>query len=127
MNDSYESYRSVDLESRASAASPYQLVLVLFDGLLDELERVRGHIQARRFEQKGRALEKCLSILDALNGALDHEQGGELVAGLARLYEYCTARLCHASVTLSTEDLDEVVFLLSELRQGWEGVHAARG
>lgn len=127
MNDSYDSYRSVDLESRASAASPYQLVLVLFDGLLDELDRTRGHLQARRFEQKGRSLEKCLSILDALTSALDHEQGGELVAGLARLYEYCSARLCEVSVTLSTEGLDEVLYLLRELRQGWEGVHAARG
>ena len=35
--ESYEGYRSVDLESRAASASPYELVLVLFDGLLDEL------------------------------------------------------------------------------------------
>ena len=48
LNESYDSYRTVDLEARAAAASPYELVLVLFDGLLDELARARGHIEAKR-------------------------------------------------------------------------------
>src|SRR5690606_32033495 len=124
--DSYESYRSVDLEARAAAASPYELVLVLFDGLLDELARARGHIEARRFEQKGRSLEECLNILNGLNGALDYENGGEVVQGMARLYDYCIYRLSDVSVSLSLEGLDEVVKLLGILREGWEGVNAQR-
>ncbi len=124
--DSYESYRSVDLEARAAAASPYELVLVLMDGLLDELARARGHIENKRFEQKGQSLEKCMNILNGLNGALDEEGGGELVQGLSRLYEYCIYRLSDVSVSLSLEGLDEVVNLLTTLREGWEGVNAAR-
>ena len=57
-NDSYDSYRSVDLEARAASASPYELVLVLMDGLLDELARARGHIEHKRYQQKGLSLEK---------------------------------------------------------------------
>lgn len=124
--DSYEQYRSVALESRAATASPYELVLVLFDGLLDELARARGHIEAKRYQQKGMSLEKCMNILNGLNGALDHDNGGEVVAGLARLYDYCIYRLSDISVSLSVEDLDEVTDLLRTLREGWEGVHAAR-
>lgn len=127
VNESYDSYRSIDLESRTAAASPYALVLVLFDGLLDELARARGHIEGKRFQQKGQSLEKCLNILNGLNGALDYEEGGELVQGLSRLYDYCIYRLSDVSVTLSLEGLDEVVHLLCELRDGWEGVHATRG
>ena len=126
MNESYDSYRAVDLEARAAAASPYELVLVLFDGLLDELARARGHIEARRYQQKGASLEKCLNILNGLNGSLDYESGGELVQGLARLYDYCVYRLSDVSVSLSLEGLDEVVQLLGVLRDGWEGVNAAR-
>ncbi|WPP00057.1 flagellar export chaperone FliS [Pseudomonas sp. HR96] len=122
----YDDYRCVDLESRATTASPYQLVLLLYDGLLEELERVRGHIQGRRFELKGRSLEKCLGILDGLDGALDHQEGGELVASLEQLYDYCRRRLCEVSVTLSLDSLDEVVHLLGQLRLGWEAVHASR-
>ena len=127
MSDSYDAYRSVDLHARANAASPYQLVLVLFDGLLDELDRARGHIQARRYELKGRSLEKAMNILKALDGALDHQQGGEVVENLAQLYQYCIARLCEVSASLSIEGLDEVLFLLRELRQGWESLHVAQG
>ena len=125
-NDSYDSYRSVDLEARAASASPYELVLVLMDGLLDELARARGHIEHKRYQQKGASLEKCMNILNGLNGALDEENGGEVVQGLARLYEYCIYRLSDVSVTLSLEGLDEVTNLLSILREGWEGVSAAR-
>lgn len=127
MNESYDSYRAVDLEARAAAASPYELVLVLFDGLLDELARARGHIEAKRYQQKGASLEKCLNILNGLNGSLDYESGGELVQGLARLYDYCIYRLSDVSVSLSLEGLDEVVQLLGVLRDGWEGVNATRG
>ncbi len=127
LQESYDSYRSIDLEARAAAASPYELVLVLFDGLLDELARARGHIEAKRFQQKGRSLEKCLSILGGLNGALDYENGGETVQNLARLYDYCIYRLSDVSVTLSLEGLDEVVGLLTVLREGWDGVRAAQG
>lgn len=127
VNESYDGYRSIDLETRAASASPYELVLVLFDGLLDELARARGHIEGKRYQQKGQSLEKCLNILNGLNSALDYDSGGELVLGLSRLYDYCIYRLSDVSVTLSLEGLDEVVNLLSELREGWEGVNARRG
>ena len=126
MNESYDGYRAVDLEVRVCSASPYELVLVLFDGLLDELSRTRGHIEARHFELKGKSLEKCMNILNALNSTLDYEQGGELVHDLSRLYDYCLHRLVEISVSLSVTGIDEVVHLLGQVREGWEGVHATR-
>jgi len=125
-NEGYDDYRLVDLEARAAAASPYELVLILFDGLLDELARARGHIEHKRYQQKGASLEKCINILNGLSSALDYDNGGELVQGLARLYDYCIFRLSDVSVTLSLEGLDEIVNLLRILREGWEGVSAAR-
>lgn len=67
-----------------------------------------------------------MNILNGLNGALDEEGGGEVVQGLSRLYEYCIYRLSDVSVTLSLDGLDEVVKVLETLREGWEGVSAAR-
>lgn len=125
MNDSYDGYRAVDLEVRVCAASPYELVLVLFDGLLDELSRARGHIEANHYELKGQSLEKCMNILTALNSTLDYEEGGELVQDLSRLYDYCLHRLVDVSVSLSVAGIDEVVHLLGQIRDGWEGVNAA--
>lgn len=125
-DNGFEQYRSVDLEAKAASASPYELVLVLFDGLLDELARAQGHIEAKRFEQKGASIEKCINILNGLNGVLDVDGGSEVVAGLARLYDYCIYRLSEVSVSLSPRELEEVVDLVGTLREGWEGVNAAR-
>lgn len=124
--DSYDSYRSVDLEAKAASASPYELVLVLFDGLLDELARARGHIEGKRYQEKGRSLEKCMNILNGLNGALDYDNGGDVVQGLSRLYDYCIYRLSDVSVSLSLDGLDEVVHLVGVIREGWDGVNATR-
>ena len=126
MNDSYDGYRAIDLDTQVSCASPYQLVLVLFDGLLDELSRARGHIETRHYDLKGQSLEKCMNIINALNSTLDHEHGGELVISLSRLYDYCLHRLVEVSASLSISGIDEVTYLLEQIREGWEGVNAAR-
>lgn len=126
MNDGYDSYRAIDLDTQVSCASPYQLVLVLFDGLLDELSRARGHIETRHYDLKGQSLEKCMNIINALNSTLDHEQGGELVISLSRLYDYCLHRLVEVSASLSISGIDEVMHPLEQIREGWEGVNVAR-
>ncbi|KMJ50310.1 flagellar biosynthesis protein FliS [Vogesella sp. EB] len=126
--DAYRSYHAVNLESQTATASPVQLVLVLFDGLLEELARARGHLEQQRYEQKGDSISKCINILGGLSSALDSDHGGEVVTNLARLYDYCVFRLYHASIELDLAALDEVVQLLNTLKGGWMGVqeqHAA--
>ncbi|AOZ49539.1 flagellar export chaperone FliS [Chromobacterium vaccinii] len=126
--DAYRSYHAVNLEAQTGAASQVELVLVLFDGLLEEIARARGHLQQQRFEQKGESISKCINILNGLSSALDFETGGEVVTNLARLYDYCAHRLYQASVELDAVALDEAEKLLVTLKGGWTGVrdqHAA--
>lgn len=121
-HDAYQSYQTVNLHAQTAQASPVQLVLILMDGLLDELARARAHIEARRYELKASSLDKCVSIINGLSSALDLDAGGEVVGNLARLYDYCAERLYRAGVALDTGVIDEVVRLLSQLRSGWQGV-----
>ncbi|PZP35660.1 MAG: flagellar export chaperone FliS [Roseateles depolymerans] len=122
--DAYQSYQTTNLHAQTAQASPLQLVLVLMDGLLDELARARGHIEARRYELKSASLDKCVSIINGLSSALDMENGGEVVQNLARLYEYCAERLFRAGVELNVGIVDEVQRLLTQIRGGWQGVLA---
>jgi len=121
-HDAYQSYQTVNLHAQTAQASPVQLVLILMDGLLDELARARAHIEARRYELKAASLEKCVSIINGLSSALDLDAGSEVVNNLARLYDYCAERLYRAGVQLDTGVIDEVVRLLSQLKSGWQGV-----
>lgn len=125
--DAYESYQAVNLKSQTTQASPVQLVLVLMDGLLDELARARAHIEARRYELKAASLEKCVGIINGLSSALDMDVGGDVVRNLARLYDYCAERLYRAGVDLNVTIVDEVSGLLDQIRGGWQGVQARHG
>lgn len=123
--DAYSNYHAVNLKAQTANASPVQLVLILMDGLLEELARTRAHVAAKRYELKARGLDKCVDILNGLSSALDLENGGEVVQNLARLYEYCAWRLHRAGLDLEVSMVDEVVGLLTRIRDGWQGVQAA--
>lgn len=126
-HEAYGSYHAVNLDAQTSRASPVELVLLLTDGLLDELARARAHILARRYEQKAKSIDKCVEIINGLSSSLDFEQGGEVVANLARLYEFCATRLQGAGIKLDPAMIDEVVEILTTIRQGWQGVQGRNG
>ena len=126
-HDAYQSYHAVNLGAQTAQASPVQLVLILTDGLLEELSRARAHIEARRYEAKARSLDKCVDILNGLSSSLDFEAGGDVVQNLERLYDFCAQRLYKAGQMLDTAIVDEVCALLDTLRQGWIGLQARHG
>lgn len=123
-SDAYGDYHSVNLDAQTARASPVELVLLLTDGLLDELARARGHIVGKRYEQKAVSIDKCVEIINGLSSSLDFEQGGDVVENLARLYDFCAARLHGAGIKMDPAMLDEVVEILNTIRQGWLGVQA---
>ncbi len=118
----YGDYQAANLAGQIASASPVRLVIVLMDGLLDEMSRARAHIEAKRFEEKGASLNKCIGMLHGLTSALDFEAGGDVVVNMARLYEYCTWRLNEAGLALDPTIVDEVSELIRTLRAAWEGV-----
>jgi flagellar secretion chaperone FliS len=126
-HDAYHSYHTVDLGARTAQASPVQLVLILMDGLLDELARARAHIEGRRFELKAKSLDRAIDMLNGLSSALDFDAGSDVVNNLADLYDYCAERLYQAGVHMDVGRVDEVIGLLATLREGWQGMQARHG
>ncbi|MCC2954321.1 flagellar export chaperone FliS [Massilia sp. IC2-477] len=125
--EAYGSYHAVNLDAQTSRASPVELVLLLTDGLLDELARARAHIAAKRYEAKAASIDKCVEIINGLSSSLDFEQGGETVANLARIYDFCANHLQGAGIKLDPTMVDEVIRVLSTIRQGWKGVQERNG
>lgn len=123
----YGHYQQSDLAIQAAAANPHQLVLMLFNGLMDELVRAKSHIAARRYDRKVQSVNKCIDILNALTSSLDFEKGGELALSLANLYDYCVYRLYDASHKLSIASVEEVEVILRNLQDGWEKMGQQNG
>ncbi|AJJ12775.1 flagellar protein FliS [Yersinia rohdei] len=121
-NQERSSYQGADIAIQAAAATPHQLVLMLFDGLQDELVRAKSHIVAKRYEHKAKSINKCIDILNALTSSLDFDRGGELVVNISKIYDFCVYRLYDASNQLSVDFVTEVEQILATLRSGWEAI-----
>ena len=119
MDSGYDSYQQVDLDAQAASANPHQLIVMLIDGLLDEVERIRGHLAANRLAEKGASINKCMNILIGLSSALDEENGGEIADNLRQLYDFCQVELFYTSVQNDTSRLDNVERVMGNIREGW--------
>lgn len=119
MDSGYDSYQQVDLDAQAAAANPHQLVIMLIDGLLDEIERIRGHLAAKRLAEKGAGINKCMNILIGLTSALDDENGGDIAENLRQLYDFCQVELYYASVQNDADRLMNVERVMGNIREGW--------
>jgi flagellar protein FliS len=113
-------YAKVGLESGIVAASPHQLIVLLYEGAELAVRMAIRHIADGDLPQKAAAITKAGNIIhDGLRAALDMRQGGDLALQLDALYDYMNKRLMLAHVSNQTAPLEEVLGLLRELRQAW--------
>lgn len=105
-------------------ASPAQLVLLLYDGVLKSLMLAREAFERpegdpRRLESINAHLLKAQSIIAELQGGLNHEAGGEFARTMLRLYDYHNRRIFEANLRKQVEPIVEVERLFTELRNAW--------
>lgn len=117
-------YGGVQVSARAATADPAELVMMLFDGLIDTLDELRGHIEHDAPAAKSRAVAKATRIVIGLQGSLDFAQGGELAQHLDDLYTYVVRRLVDINAYGDVACLREVRDMMSEIRDAWRQVPA---
>jgi len=107
-----------------NTASPGQLVVMMYDGLLRFVAKARAGCalpesdpERLRLVQEG--VGRSLAIIDELRSTLDKEKGGEYAANLDRLYDYYARRLLKAQISFDDAPLAEVEKLVGTLREGW--------
>lgn len=119
-------YAKVGVESGVLSASPHQLIVLLFDGLLAAIRAARLHMENGNVAEKGKSISKALDILNqGLLAALDREKGGEVAGNLASLYEYCASLLLKANLHNDPRALDEAARLLGEIGAAWREIGQA--
>ncbi|GKW50921.1 flagellar protein FliS [Halomonas sp. NCCP-2165] len=119
-------YARVGVESGVMAASPHQLIVMLFDGAQAAIRAARLHIQQGNTAGKGQSISKALDIVNnGLAAALDEEKGGEIATRLAGLYDYIARRLLQANLRNDTDALDEAERLLEDIGSAWREIGRA--
>lgn len=116
-------YKSVSLEAQVLGADPHKLISLLIDGALYEISHAKSCIARKEIMAKGKSVSKAISIIgEGLNACLDKKVGGQLAQDLSELYEYMVMRLVEANLKNDTAILDEVAYLLGEIKGAWDAI-----
>ena len=112
----YGAYRRVQAET----SSPGELVVLLYDALLKNLRRALAGFEANEAEQVNDGLTRAQDITLELRSGLDPES--ELAEQLVPLYDYMFRQLIHANTRKERAAVDEVVGLVTPVRDAWANV-----
>jgi flagellar protein FliS len=116
-------YRRVGVETGVDAATPHQLVTMLFDGFGDAIAQARAALQRCDIEAKCKAITRAVRIVDeGLKASLDVRAGGKLAEDLLALYGYVALRLTQANLNSDGAALDECQTLLEPVRSAWAAI-----
>ncbi len=106
-------------------ASPEKLVVLMYDGAIQHLERARIGLRSPSQQYSsnvGMSLGKALAIISELRATLDHERGGEIAANLDRLYDYCVEQISATNIERRPDPIEAPIEVMKTLREGWNGV-----
>lgn len=113
-------YARVDVDSKALADGPQEVVAMLYEGFLERLALARSAMLSRDVPNKVRHLGKAIQIMsEGLRTHLDVKRGGEVAANLDELYGYCITRLLEANLRNDPQAIDEVHGLVSPVADAW--------
>lgn len=116
-------YAKMGLETGVIAASPNQLIVMLYEGAISAARQAIIHMQHQDIAQKGHMISKAVLIIESgLRLSLDKKAGGEIALSLDALYVYMTQRLTMANIKNQPELIEEVIRLLADLKGAWEAI-----
>jgi flagellar secretion chaperone FliS len=116
-------YSQVGTETRVAAATPHQLVALLFEGYMEAIAQARGALRSGQRAEKGLAVGRAVRIVEeGLRAGLDLRAGGSLARDLDDLYRYLTRRLTLANLHDDDQALDECRRLMLPLQEAWAAI-----
>lgn len=119
MNPTAASYKRAAILS----ASPERLILMLFDGALEAMNRAKEGFEIEEVKARNEAVHngliKAQNIFAELQRSLRMEKGSEFADNMFKLYDFYTMKLNEANFKKDPEPIDIVIRLFSEIRDAW--------
>ncbi len=99
--------------------SPERIVLALYDGAIQSMERARLAVDEDDQKTLGEQLGRAMAILGELQASLDKDKGGEIGERLDGLYGYVIRTLLDANVNKDGPRIAECRGHIETIREGW--------
>lgn len=107
------------IREQIQSATPEELLILMYDGAIRSLEESKKHASGRDLFRFNELMVKAQRIIAELLASLKNELNPEVVPGLARLYEFMYQHLVQANLKRDTRKIEEVLGLLTGLRDTW--------
>lgn len=116
MNQYVKQYQKASIET----ASREQILIMLYDGAIQFLNKAKMALQNNEFEAIHNNLMGAQNIIQEFINSMDREVAPQLAENLISLYEYFIRRLIQANMKRQVEPIDEVLKYLKSLKATWE-------
>jgi flagellar protein FliS len=105
-----------------TTADKGRLIVLLYEGAITFLVRAGDALQKQDYEAKCNFLNRAQDVITELNSSLNMNEGGEVAAGLRKLYNYMSEQLVKAKIKDDPKLIEVVVEMLSSLLAAWRQV-----
>lgn len=112
-------------ENAVLAATPVELVVMVYDACINSLNRAEQAFSVEgpeRIEQIGNHLLRAQNAITELSMSLDMEKGADIADDLSRLYDFMTNHLIDANVNKNLQGVLDVRQMMMDLRDTWNQV-----
>jgi len=99
-----------------------KVVVLLYEGAIKFLRKSQEGIAEKDIEKRHNNIMRALDIIDELNNSLNFSEGGEIAISLRTLYDFMHGHLTEANINNNSQMIQEVVSMLSSLKDAWEEV-----
>jgi flagellar secretion chaperone FliS len=112
-------------EMEVMAASPGQLVVLVYDFLLASLKRTRIGMERNDVALRSQHAAKARDALGELLVTLDHDKGAAIASQLGSLYTFFIGELLDLGSRNDLARLDRITIMVQELRDAFAQVAGA--
>ncbi len=112
-NNGYNQYK----ENSVYTATPEELTLILYNGLVKFLMQAQNAIDAKNIEKSNNSIIRAQAIVKEFQSTLDMNY--EVSKNLDSIYDYMYRRLVEANIKKDNSIIEEVLGYAKELRDTW--------
>lgn len=116
----YNKYIKQYQASNVNTATPEKLMILLFDGALQFLQKAKTAIAENNLKERAQNIESARKILRELMRTIDLKNGNDVSKRLFKLYNQMAMNLIKANVQRNAAKIDEVISDLTNIRWGFQ-------
>ena len=121
-------YLRIRNESLAQQSSPQELILLVYESLVDRLVKCQGYLDQSEVADFDREILKSMQLIQyGLRDSLSFDLGGEVAVNLDHTYATWMMALEFLNTSRSAERLNKLLVGIRDVQEAWKTAFGAAG